>query len=92
MKCFILSLNVYFYMDFFYIGVAYHLTTIGGISNSLSSYGVKNLHRSFVLSIKSTSFIWMVQSDFLKWTGKTLKEIESFLVLFLKNGRKIPAE
>ena len=41
------------------------------------------------------SRIWMVQSqtnNFLKWTRRTLKKIESFLVLFLKYSRKIPVE
>ena len=31
----------------------------------------------------------MVQSELLKWTERTLKRIKSFLVLFLKYGRKI---
>ena len=30
----------------------------------------------------------MVQSDLLKWTGRTFKRMESLLVLFLKYGQK----
>ena len=41
------------------MGVAYHLVTIGAIITVATSYWVKNLHLSFVLSIKSThEFEW----------------------------------
>ena len=36
------------------------------------------------------AWIWKLQSDLLKWTGRTLKKIESLFELFLKYRRKIP--
>ena len=47
MRYFIQDLNVHAIKIFFYMGAAYHLTTIGEISNVTTSYWVENVHFSF---------------------------------------------
>ena len=66
-------------------------------SLKVNSYLDLFLHRISIklLGWKSQSFIWcikisLVESDLLKWTRRTLKRIESLLVLFLKYDRKMP--
>ena len=43
------------YSDLFYMGIAHHLTTVGGFSGVATSCWVKNLHFSFAVSIKCTN-------------------------------------
>ena len=67
--------------------VAHQVTTIGNISSITTSYWVEN----FIWCIKACTNLNGIEL-LLKWTGRTLKMIKSFLVLFLKYGRKIPEE
>ena len=68
------------------MGVAHHLTTSTALPRANGSkicifhLVYKSMHEFERYSV------------LLKWTGKTLKRIKSFLVLFLKYSRKTPVE
>ena len=68
--------------------VAHYLTATGGIR----SYWVKICIFHLVYLLKARMNLKIVQRDLLKWTRRTLKIIESFFILFLKYGRKMPVE
>ena len=79
MRCFIqdLILIVHYYLHLFLHGSSSLFGNHWCISRVTRSYWVKNLDLSF--GVQKHAWIWMVQSDLLKWTGRTLKRIKSLL-------------
>ena len=91
MRCFTQDFKRSFLFRPFYMGVANHVETIGGISNDRYHELLNQKLASFICCIKIYMNVDGV-SDLLKWTGRTLKRIESVLVPPLKYDRKISVE
>ena len=67
------------------MGVAHHLARV------TTGYWIKNLHLSYAVTIKTThEFEWYKVFVEIDW--KNFEKDLMFLLLFLKYGRKIPAE